>query len=124
MMAGKKKSYMEFEFEEDFNKWFNRVRKIGYEDGFKQGLITALSYIMAPAIEIFGNWQGDKEDAEENYPLKFGVHNTEDLVSDAMYRFRQRELADWKKREAWKEAEIKQKVEEELKKRSSENPQN
>ena len=123
-MAGRKQPYIRLETKEEFEKWYDEIKGVGYELGFEAGLTTALSYIMAPAIEMFSDWHGESKDEDEelNGRLCFVPHHSKDLASDAMYEYRRRELKRWKQNEAWKEQEIKRRVEEELLKKSSENP--
>lgn len=52
-MANKKKPFMTFETEEDFNKWYEKVYEKGQVKGFERGSIWLLSYIEELLKDLF-----------------------------------------------------------------------
>lgn len=123
----KNKPYMTLETKEDFDKLFDQAEKIGYKDGFKRGIITALSYIVGPTYEIFSSYdfESEEDDDKEEDMSRFTigrVHYPEDLMSDAIQQYKDRELLRWKQNNEQKEREIQYRVKKILEKESSENP--
>ena len=93
-MAKSKKPYATWETKEEFEKHFEQIYNSGRESGFKEGLTTALSYILELLEDKF---------------------NDIDMQRNAEYVLSTRRKSEWKLRQSIIEYAKKKAVEEYLK---------